>query len=291
MDITTYLVSVFCLVDDFLKGKRLRQRGPQPTLSDSEVVTMEIVGEFLGLDTDSGIFRHFRRYYGDWFPALAGVDRTTFVRQAANLWAVKRELWSLVSEQVEHDPLIAITDSLPIPVCRFARAHRCRKLAGDTAFGKDHVARQTFLGLRVHMRLNLPGVITDFRLAPANLADVTVAEDLFDGVQGWVLGDRGYWSPALQQKGRAQGLSWLTPYQTAKGEKASWPKWLNHKRYLIDTVFSQLTERFHAKRVWARDAWHFVSRWLRKILSHTIAILFCQQIGLAPLHFAQLLND
>ena len=100
MDITTYLISVFCLVDDFLKGKRLRQRGPQPTLSDSEVVTMEIVGEFLGFDTDSGIFRHFRRYYGDWFPALRQIDRTTFVRQAANLWAVKRELWSLMSKQV-----------------------------------------------------------------------------------------------------------------------------------------------------------------------------------------------
>lgn len=81
MDITTFLISVFCLVDDFLKDKRLRQRGPQPTLSDSEVMTMEIVGEFLGFDTDSGIYRYFRRHYHDWFPALGQVHRTTFVRQ------------------------------------------------------------------------------------------------------------------------------------------------------------------------------------------------------------------
>jgi hypothetical protein len=27
---------------------------------------------------------------------------------------------------------------------------------------------------------------------------------------------------------------------------------LPHKRYRIETVFSQLTDRFHAKKVWAR---------------------------------------
>jgi hypothetical protein len=70
----------------------------------------------------------------------------------------------------------------------------------------------------------------------------------------------------------AQGLIWLTPYKSAKREKIPWPRWLSHKRYLIDTVFSQLTERFHAKRVWARDTWHFFSRWLRKIL--VIRLLF-----------------
>jgi len=291
MDITTYLIGVFCLVDDFLKDKRLRQRGPQPTLSDSEVLTMEIVGEFLGIDTDSGLFRHFRRYYGDWFPALCQIDRTSFVRQAANLWAVKQALWAQLIRWIEHDPLIAITDSLPIPVCRFGRAYRCRRLAGETAFGKDEVARQTFLGLRLHMRLNLPGVITDFRLAPANVSDLQVAEDIFDSVQGWALGDRNYWSPALKEMGWAQGLIWLTPYKSAKREKKPWPRWLSHKRYLIDTVFSQLTERFHAKRVWARDAWHFLSRCLRKILSHTVAVFFCQQLGLPPLHFAELIID
>jgi hypothetical protein len=184
-----------------LKDKRLRQRGPQPILRDSEVITMEIVGEFLGIDTDSGLFHYFRRYYGDRFPGLRRVHRTTFVRQAASLWWVKRHLWATLIGRVRHDGWISITDSLPIPVCRFARAYRCRILAGHTAFGKDQVARQTFLGVRAHVRISLPGVITDFRLAPANVHDLEAAEDLFDGVQGWALGDRNYWSPALKEKG------------------------------------------------------------------------------------------
>jgi len=85
MDITTFMIAVFCLIDDSIADQRLRKRGPKPTLRDSEVLTIEVVGEFLGLDTESGIFTHFCRYYSDWFPGLRQITRTTFTRQAANL--------------------------------------------------------------------------------------------------------------------------------------------------------------------------------------------------------------
>ena len=97
MDITTFMIAVYCLMEDHLAGQRLRKRGPQPTLRDSEVLTMEVVGEFLGIDTDSNIFTHFRRHYADWFPGMREITRTTFTRQAANLWKVKQELWGSAS--------------------------------------------------------------------------------------------------------------------------------------------------------------------------------------------------
>ena len=82
------LLEVFCLVDDELQALnlgRLRRRGPRPKFADSEVITIELVGEFWGLDKDRELFRHFRRYHAAEFPALARVHRTTFTRQAANL--------------------------------------------------------------------------------------------------------------------------------------------------------------------------------------------------------------
>lgn len=49
MDLDDCIITVFCLIDEaipvVLDGQRLRERGPAPTLWDSEVVTMEIVGE------------------------------------------------------------------------------------------------------------------------------------------------------------------------------------------------------------------------------------------------------
>ena len=70
MDLSTFIVAVFCLIDDRLKDQGpLRQRGPAPKLSDAEVLTIEIVGEYLGLDTGKALHRYFRRHYGEWFPA------------------------------------------------------------------------------------------------------------------------------------------------------------------------------------------------------------------------------
>src|SRR5262249_10686334 len=77
------LLEVFCLVDDPLQAlglAPLRTRGPRPTLSDSEVIAIELVGEFWKLGTDQDLFRHFRRYHTAEFPALARVSRTTFTR-------------------------------------------------------------------------------------------------------------------------------------------------------------------------------------------------------------------
>ena len=61
-------------------------------------------------------------------------------------------------------------------------------------------------------------------------------------------------------------------------------------RYRIDTVFSQLVERYSVKRVWARDLWHLASRLLRrKVLSHTVAFLLNHRMGNQPLQLSKLL--
>ena len=61
-------------------------------------------------------------------------------------------------------------------------------------------------------------------------------------------------------------------------------------RYRIDTVFSQLTERYSIKRMWARDLWHLTSRLLRKVLSHTVAFLLNHKLlGNPPLQLSKLL--
>lgn len=68
-------------------------------------------------------------------PMLRKVHRTTFVRQLANLWAVKDQLWRYVLRHIHFDPAISLVDSFPIPVCRFARAYRCQRMRGVAAFG------------------------------------------------------------------------------------------------------------------------------------------------------------
>ncbi len=78
MDLDGLMIGTYCVIDDGLKAwlgvRRLRQRGPEPVLADSEVLTevltMEVVGEYLGLDQDTELYSYFRRHYSHFFPAL-----------------------------------------------------------------------------------------------------------------------------------------------------------------------------------------------------------------------------
>ncbi|WP_420454884.1 IS982 family transposase [Rubrivirga sp.] len=296
MSLTDLIIRAFCLVDDALADivaahGPLRRRGPQPTLADSEVLTIEVVGALLEIDTDIGLYRHFRRRHADLFPALARVHRTTFARQAAALWAVKAELWQHLVALTRRDARLSIVDSFPVPVCRFARATFCQRFADVAAYGRDEVARQTFYGLRAHVRVEWPGVVVASDLAPGNVHDLSMVDEVSTEARGTLLGDRAYWSPRTRERLAERGLALLAPYQSKRRDPAPWPWWLTQIRRRTETVSGQFVERLNAKRVWARDRWHLTSRWYRKLCARTLGVVLCQAEGLPPLRFSALVAD
>ena len=77
---------------------RIRQRGPKPKLSDSEVLTIEVVGEFLNIDTDQGLYTYFQHNYREWFPALNTIHRITHARKGYSPKLVEK----LSDKSLEH---------------------------------------------------------------------------------------------------------------------------------------------------------------------------------------------
>ena len=295
MDVDTFIITTFCLIDDVLQrgipSAFLPQRGPAASLCPSEVLTMVAVGEFLGLDQDVALYRFFRTHYQPFFPALATLHRTSFVRQAANLWSLTHWVWQRLADHSWHNDRAAIVDSFPLPVCRFARAYRCRRFAGEVAFGKDQVARQTFLGFRVHVRLVWPGIVRQVVVVPANEGETAQVPLLAGGTYGNLLGDRNYHAPLLTEELLDQGVTLLAPYRFASRDPSpAWSAHLSRLRYRIDTVFGQLVERFHIKRIWAHDTWHAWSRLLRKFLSHTIGVIIATSTTGRPLQLQAVLD-
>ena len=295
MDLDSLIIAVFCLVDDTLRrvgSERLRERGPCPRLADAEVLTIEVVGEHLGLDRETELFSYFRRHYSHFFPALASVHRTTFTRQAANLWRVKERLWQRLLPETGCDPRWALADSFPLAVCRFGRALRCRRFRGEAGYGQDHAAKATIYGFRLHARVAWPGVVTRLSVVPAGVAVLTVLEELTDETTGVCLADRAYWAPELAQWLRGRGVEMLVPFKKRAGDPApERSRRITRIRYRIETVFSQLCERLSVKRVWARDLWHLSSRLLRKVLAHTVMVVLNRGQGNDPLRLAELLTN
>jgi hypothetical protein len=294
MDLDTLIITWFCWIDEgineIMGERRLRQRGPDPLLADSEVLTMEVVGEYLGLDQDSRLFAYFQRHWSHLFPRLRGLHRTTFVRQAANLRGLKDHLGQWLRERLPHDPRLAILDSVAIPVCQFTRAPRCHRFAGDAGYGQDHLTRRAFYGFRLHARVCWPGVICQIELTPGQGSELAAALDLTEATQGLVVGDRNFWSPRLREELARHGLTLLAPFRRRLQDP--WPqlsRQLSRWRYRIDTIFGQLVERTHLKRVWAHDLWHLTNRLVRKVLMHTLAVFTNLVAGRPPLQLADLL--
>lgn len=292
MDLETFIVTVYCEIDDFIQdhcpARSLRQRGPLPQLSDSEVITMEIVGEYLGLNTEKAIYQYFDRHWKSFFPNLP--DRSNFVRQCANLWAVKRVLFEKFQNPI--GSVLQIVDSMPLEVCKFVRAKHSRLFRGIAAYGKWF--GQTVYGFKLHLKITRIGMIRGFDLTEANPSDIRVLPQLLEGSHShWVLGDKGYRSKSLSQELlEQQNIILHTP--TRINEKApdlidhSFHKQLTGIRRLIETVHGQLEQHFHIKTIWARDLWHLISRIIRKLLAHTYCVWLNLKLNREPLHLKSL---
>jgi hypothetical protein len=293
MSIDEFIIAVFCLIDNHLKlllnGKKLRKRGVAPLLTDSEVITMEIVGEFLEFDQDKAIWRYFKTHWNHFFPKIP--DRTNFIRQAANLHALKQllheRLAALLGAYQDH---VHIIDGLPIPVCKFARAHFSRIFKGDAAYGYCASKKEHFYGFRGHIIISSKGIITSATFAAANIDERDVGPGLTSNLEGILLGDKGYIRPSLKEELALRNLHLQTPVrENMKEERSpSFLKWMMSIRRLIETVIGQLSERFHIEKVRAKDLWHQASRFWRKLLAHTVCVRINLLQGNEPLQLESL---
>ena len=147
-DIEEFIIAVYLCVDTYLSPLLLqhppRKRGFAPSLSDAEVLTMEIVGEFLGHHCETDLWKYFRRHWHGWFPQLP--SRSTFVRQAANLWQYKQLLHEhLIRELGSRQTELYRVDGFPIPVCGFKRAPQAKVFPGLADFGSSATKLGTLL--------------------------------------------------------------------------------------------------------------------------------------------------
>jgi hypothetical protein len=185
--IEEFIIAVFCCVDDLLKeitqGQPIRAKGFAPALSDSEVMTMEIVAEYQGIDTDQAIWCYFRRHWLAWFPRLG--SRSSFVRQAANLWQYKQRLQHHLA--VKLGALadgVHLVDGIPIPLCALTRAAGCRSFQGVAAYGYCAAKKQFYYGFHGHLLISATGVITGFSLTPANGSEREALWEMVQTIRG-----------------------------------------------------------------------------------------------------------
>lgn len=276
MNIEDTITQIYVEVDDFFKrelsGKSLRRRGFEPSLSDAEVLTMEIVGELQGRHDDRTIWQYFHDHWRGWFPRLGAYK--TFAKHCANLTWLKQRFLTALSPPQQSD--IHIIDGVPLPVCRTVRAYRSRIFKGIAAWGYCASKDEHYYGLRGHPVIAVDGRIVDFIVTPANADERSTLDDVVGKIKGLLLGDKGFISQEKQKTMAENGINLQTPKrrnmpdQRPKQEVALMMK----IRRRIETAIGILSEKFGITTIKARDIWHFTSKLTRKLIAYNFYLKF-----------------
>jgi len=279
MDRDDFIIAVFLVVCEHYQAikrqYRIRRGGFVPQLTDEDVITMEICGEYFKLGSDKDLYAYFHAHYLHFFPKLT--DRSIFVRQAANLWQVKAAIQKrllIVSGQM-NDP-VQIIDTLPLPVCVLTRAARDHCFPTEADFGYCAAKDLHYYGFKLGLRISRLGMITHYPLLAARPHDIHSLDTLLENFEGMAPADKGFidqYRHSLLFERHA--ITVVTPVRKNMPE-SNLPKSLlrfsKRIRKFVETVGSHLTERFGVNQIRVHDLWHFQHRLIRKILAHTVCV-------------------
>lgn len=281
-----FLVSYVIIDDIYHKiipdSIRFRRNYAESKLSDSEIITLAIVGEIHGISSEKAWFNYVRKNLKDLFPNLS--HRTRFNRTRRNLESVINAIRKEIGNYLGYNQSdIYIVDSMPIPVCGFGRAHFSKRFKDISSYGYCASKKETYYGLKLHAAVTLDGYITDIELTAANVDDREILWELIpNSYQTIVLGDKGYIGDRIAQELKSEkGMTLLALKRS--NSKTPYPKglrnWISKHRRRIETSFSQLAEQFHINEVLANSLSGLKARLQSKILGHNISYFVNKCLG------------
>lgn len=277
---------VYCVVDEVWAriAPRCRRPGPAPRCSDAELVTMALVGEAKGWDQETELLSAWAAHR-DLFPHQP--SRTRFNRRRRALQGAINELRRLLLGVLDlAQDRQCVLDSLPIPVIAFhlvPGANRAEWQAAEARFGKVPSKKCTIFGYKLYLLVTLSGVILDFVLAPANVAEVQAGEELLAEHTDLVaLGDKAFISAPLAARLWEENRTRLLTIPR-RNQQRQVPKpirrLLNGARQVAETVNSQLAEQFHSEVNHAQSFWGLTARLLTKLTAHTLCVYLNRLLG------------
>lgn len=253
----------------------LIRRGPAPKFSDAAVIALSLLSEAMMLDSERYLFALLRKHRTGPFKHL--IERSRFNRRRKQLNDLTEQFrQSLVSEMVANETVFLV-DSMPIEICRFARAKRLRICKHDyetaPSFGGCASQLKTYYGYKLHSVMTCNGIVTHFAITKAHIPDIHYLQHIKQHYAGCLLlADRAYLSNPLQQElfDKYQ-LILNTPMRRNQKNYRKQPAVFRKTRRRIETIFSQLSDQFDIQKNYAKSFWGLATRLLAKITALTIS--------------------
>jgi hypothetical protein len=274
---------LFCLIDDAyatLNPKGWRYESLKK-LSDSEVITLTLLQQLRGTESQRSFLRDVQRFFPHLFPGVVGLSPSSFHRRVRKLRGYLEPLRREVLTELVGDPESLLIDSTLLSVL-----HPRQVTQGLGFDGAAWVRWGTFsvYGVKLHLLCSTNGVPISYELTPANVADISLTEELItgarlgDGLARRLLGDLAYRSEELRKALVEVGVL-LT---TERSERR------HGVRQRVEIAISSLKRVFGLGETLATTLVGLASRISAKICAYTYAFLVNRRMDRPQGHIKEL---
>jgi hypothetical protein len=295
MDLDSFLVSLYVLVDDWWKLNHTSERpktGRPALLSDPEVITLAILAQWPRFRSERDFWRFARVYLRSYFPNLLSQSQLNR-RVRAREPKIRALQWALSQELADPSAAYRVLDTTLIPAIVRVRASRKGLFCGQATFGRSASKTEWVYGFKVALVVDPEGVVTTFGVAPAAsderpIGEALIARDRYEAY----LADKGFTSVRWERY-------WLEAYgalvaATPKdNSRRRWSeadrRWAAGKRQIIEGVIDQLKDLFALERHRAKTLRGLLARMASKIAAYTCGQRLNVMLGRPMRHLADLL--
>lgn len=240
------IISIFCLIDDILKGIDHKE-DTRRRISDSEVILTAVVSStsFYG-NHFSAIT--FMRQYG-FIPKM--LDKSRFNRRLHRIGDLLYGLFEIISSYFRDFccQMQYIIDSFPVAICNNIRIANCRILKEKKWRGYTASMRNYFYGVKVQLLTTKDGIPIAFHFTPGKTGDAKAMGKMIDKLppEASLYGDSAYTDYNLEDTALERKCVLLKIQRKSNAKRIDTLEQRNEKlkmRKRVETTISDIKKLF-----------------------------------------------
>ena len=242
----------------------------KPKLSNLELVSLNLTGEYMSINTELQLFRLIKDTELD-----GKIERSVYNRRRRILCDYTEQIRKYLSEKFSTLTDVFVVDSTPLEICKISRAKRSGICSTNDVlpdFGYCAAQKSRYFGYKLHAVCDKNGIFHSFDLTPASIHDINYLKDIKNNFKNCTLiGDRGYISADYQlDLFNYANIKLSVPMRKNQHNFVNFSFTKSKIRKRIETAFSQLSGQFMLHINFAKTFQGLVTRIVSKITSFTM---------------------
>jgi hypothetical protein len=304
MSLEDLFIAVYCCAEEayrllFGTQSALRKsNNSDPAFTDVEVITIALVGELEGEDSQKAWHGKVKKNWRYLFPLLC--DRTRYGRRLRQLRVpmahIQQHLCFLLGVEEDRHRIV---DSFPLSLCHLQRVNgSSRPFEYLATVGYNASKKEHYYGVKVQLLCDLRGIPTFLVLTPAHASDLAGFEalirDLADAgltqLALFVVADKGYVGQDFIDTMKAIYGIELMPIQRQYDKDlpdSGLNRVLKKSRRIVETTISEFTDLMNIEWTRARSLAGLITSLVAKITAFNMANYFNQLLGEPILHIKE----